>query len=229
MKAISLCLWRRPNYTRTVLESLARCPEIGAYTIFAGIDSGGNPGVITELDAFTACRVVRAIRPEHVGCNQNTKLTLADAFSESEYVIHLEDDTPIAPDGLRFFEWASQFGSDKSIFTVSCWGLLPKPEPHPDDPARAVKIMHLSIWTWATWKDRWEEMLKDWSTGGDVDASWDHQMDRIRGDRVQIQPVISRTTNIGEVLGTHRGECLIADWAGREGFVPPNEFIPTWI
>jgi hypothetical protein len=227
MKAISLCLWRRPNYTRTVLESLARCSEIGTYTIFAGIDGGGDASVIKELNAFNACRVISVLRKQHVGCNENTKLTLAEAFQESDYVIHIEDDTPIAPDALRFFEWANQFGSDKSVFTVSGWGVLPKPEPQPNDPARIFRIYNFSSWVWATWKDRWDEMLQNWSTRGDMDHSWDCQLDVIRGSRVQIQPVISRTTNIGNVLGTHRGECLVENWAGREGFSSPEEFILT--
>jgi len=229
MKAISLCLWRRPNYTRTVLESLARCPEIGTYTIFAGVDGGGDAGVIGELNKFNACKVVSTIRKEHIGCNQNTKLILADAFQESDYVIHIEDDTPVAPDALRFFEWANQFGSDQSVFTVSGWGILPKLDAHPDDDARVFRVYNFSSWLWATWKDRWQEMLQKWTNGGDMNHSWDCQLDAIRGDRVQIQPVISRTTNIGNILGTHRGECMIADWAGREGFVLPKEFIPTWV
>jgi GNT-I family protein len=231
MKALSLCLWRRPAYTRMVLDSLARCPEIGGYVLFAGVDGGGCPGVLRELHAFSACRVVTSVRPEHIGCNQNTKLTLVEAFQASDYVIHLEDDTPLAPDGLRFFEWAHQFGVDPSVFTVSGWGILPKPDPHPDDPARVIRCDHFSCWTWATWRDRWQEMLKDWTTGGDMDtdASWDCQVGRIRGDRFQIKPVISRTTNIGSDLGTHRGDCLVEDWAGRDGFVPPKEFVATWL
>ena len=232
MKAISLCLWRRPNYTRTVLESLTRCPEIGTYTIFAGIDGGGDAGVIEELNNFTACKVVPAIRSQHVGCNENTRLTLDAAFQESDFVIHLEDDVVVARDALRYMEWGRQFDSDKNLFTLSLWrhdkGWLPthtdKPKP-PDTDYIAENLSRFGVWGWGTWSDRWDEMKRGWTTGGDMEASWDIVLtEKIRNGRCDLSPHCSRAVNIGADLGTHRGEVTVEYWADSPDFVFPSEY-----
>lgn len=224
MKAISLCLWRRPEYTRKVLESIRVQPGGSDYTLFIGIDGEGPDPVAAIADSikFAPKQIVR--HRSHVGCNQNTKLTLARAFEKSDYVIHLEDDTPLGLDALKYFEWAQQFGTDRSLFTVGAWGIIPKLASKPQDNEVAIRRSHFSVWAWATWKDRWLEMERDWTTESDTKLSWDYQVDKVRAGRFQIQPIVSRSNNIGSDLGTHRGDYLLAEWAGSKDFKIPTTY-----
>lgn len=229
VNCLSLVLWRRPEYTKRVLDSLSRCDGISSYIIIIGIDGEGSEEVVKLARAVSFCPTLILLHNQHKGCNLNTKLTLMYAFQHFDYVIHLEDDTPLAPDGLRFFEWARQFGNDPAIYTVSGWGLLPKPPSSKDDPAKAVRRGHYSCWTWATWKDRWQEMQQGWTTGDDQNASWDYRVGELRGNRAQIQPVVSRTINIGAELGTHRGDYPLTEWAGMKGFKAPEKYVADWL
>lgn len=227
--------WRRPAYTGRVLDSLRKATGIGSYHLFVSVDGEGDPAVEKLLGRVDFCPFSVSSNGHHIGCNANTHAALAMAFTEADYVIHLEDDTPLAPDALRFFEWCKQFGNDSRVFTVSAWGVLPRPSARPNDSALAVMRQHFSCWAWATWKDRWLEMQAKWTVGPDHSqggdhTSWDFVLDRnVRGARFQIQPVVSRTTNIGSDLGTHRGDCLVVDWAGSPGFQAPPAYIADWL
>lgn len=225
MKIITLALWRRPDYTRQVLESLAKCPQFSDYLLIIGIDGGGDPDVEAVAKGFNA-RAMIDVRDRHIGCNQNTKLLLQRAFSfpECDYVIHLEDDTPVAPDALTWFEWAGKLRENPNIFTVSGYaGQKPK-EKLIGQENTAIYRPYFSCWGWATWRDRWQEMRNNWPYASDYELSWCRHVNEVRSGRCQIEPFVSRTNNIGDLLGTHRGSALHEYWAGSPGFQPQETF-----
>lgn len=229
MKVLSLCLWRRPKYTLAVLDALRHCAGVRDYFLVVGID-GGAPLAIQQIEKHIDFAPYTFLRhKEHIGCNQNTKLTLELAFSFADYVVHVEDDILFAPDALRYFEWAKQFGGDPSLFTVGAWrhvtGYLPGHLGEPLAQAGLVKRQSFfSCWGWATWADRWAEMKRRWTPNDDHALSWDARVQAIRKERYELAPMISRATNIGDKGGTHRGDCLVPYWAGSPGFVAPAEF-----
>lgn len=228
MKVITLAAWRRPDYTKQVLDSIRRAHGVEDYALLIGVDGKGHEDVVKLVRSVDFVPSQVLINNQHVGCNLNTKYILMYAFQHFDYVIHLEDDTPIAPDALRYFEWASQFTSDPTVFVVSAWGVLPRGKAQPNDHQRIVKTGLFSCWGWATWKDRWLEMQQAWSLDGDMHKSWDIRVDEVRGSRYQLQPIISRSNNIGEHLGTHRGACHVGEWAGSPGFKTPTEYQQDW-
>lgn len=228
MRAISISAWRRPDYFKQVLDSLKKCHGIEDYILYIGIDGKGDERVVEMARAIDFVPVQMLLNNRHLGCNQCTKHIQMYAFKHFDYVVHLEDDTPLAPDALRYFQWAEQFVQDLSIFSVSAWGVQPREAENHNDNARVVKKQWFSCWAWATWQDRWREMQHEWTTGSDSDKSWDIRVDEVRGPRYQIQPIVSRSNNIGEHLGTHRGACHVGDWAGSPGFASPTEYQKDW-
>lgn len=58
------------------------------------------------------------------GCHANKRAAVAEGFRRSDFVILIEDDTPIAADALSFFEWAKVKYADNidEVFSVSAFG-----------------------------------------------------------------------------------------------------------
>lgn len=237
-KVITLCLWRRPAYTRQVIDALRNCAGVHDYTIFVHID-GGDRGVqaavTQEAGKIDFAKYHIVTEEKNLGCNQNTRRCLEHGFSYSDYVIHCEDDIVFSPDALQYFEWARQFESDPSIFIVSAWphpnGWLPTRQwsKPPEMDRWASVIPNLWIWGWATWKSRWTEMIANWTQEtNDLKDSWDFQLDRIRGNRGSLVPHTSRSINIGSELGVHRGDHVLPYWAQSPEFSgKPSCFLAT--
>lgn len=234
-KVITMCHWRRPKYTRVCLEHLARCQGISDYTVIMHIDGKGDPGVLKECDKFRGKCAKLKLAPhlQHLGCSGNTFQALQDGFALSDYVIHIEDDVVFAKDALKFLEWASQFESDKRIFTTGAWrhhnGWLPPPDQNrpwiPGHERWASLFPGFFVWGWATWQSRWQEMKAGWTKGPDTTRCWDTVLTReVRGKRYSFLPLIGRANNIGEDLGTHRGAQWINHWAESPGFIYPDHF-----
>lgn len=235
MNAIALTSWKRPKYTKQVIESLRRQKTIGDYWLFISIDGEGGDEVISLARQVDFCKTTVMVQNRRVGCNNNTRFALTAAFDYFDYVVVLEDDTPIGPDGLTYFEWARGFGNDERIFTVSAWrhpnGWLPetgKPCP-PDENSKVSLGFFYTCWAWATWRNRWFEMLRGWTQSDDHTLSWCRSVSTVRGDRWEMQPMISRANNIGEEMGNHRGACELAYWAGSKEFKVPSGYKPDWV
>lgn len=232
-KVITMCHWRRPEYSQKSLEYLSRCHGIAEYTVLMHIDGKPDPKVLEECERFSKVPDQYSIvqHPNHGGCNGNTFAALSSGFELSDYVIHLEDDILISRDGLQYFEWASQFENDPKIFTTGIWrnnnGWLPEQKRPwiPGHERLADFNPGFAVWGWATWKNRWIEMKAGWTKGDDHFASWDETLSKnVRGNRCSLLPYISRANNIGEHLGTHRGAAWLSHWADSPGFVEPGRF-----
>lgn len=232
-KVITMCHWRRPEYSKTCVEYLKKCHGICDYTVLVHIDGKGDSQVSKECEKLrpSVKHLVITHHDKHMGCNGNTFAALESGFNESDYVIHIEDDILVARDGLRFLEWANQFESDPTLFTVGIWrhpfGWLPTQNTPwiPGHERMAGTIVGFYVWGWATWKSRWNEMKNGWTKGDDILASWDTILTRqVRGNRLSLQPYIGRANNIGEHLGTHRGASWECHWADSPGFVEPQSF-----
>lgn len=231
-KVISCTFWRRPQYTQQVLGALSRCKGIENYLLLIqqdGADARGDAGqsevrAICEKINFAQCKIVS--ESSHLGCNQNTKRALARGFRHSDYVIHMEDDVMFAPDALEYFEWARQFGGDSKLILASAWGYPPAWKPssqYPKPPNQDHDVSsHAGLWIWgfATWEDRWKQMEGSWVlTSNDMEASWDCHLDTwVRQGRESLMPHTSRSQNIGEKDGVHRGAWWLEYWAGSPGF-----------
>lgn len=196
-KVVTMTAFRRPDYTWQVLDALSRCAGVDEYRVLIHVDPG-SPQVVQVIKQARLPRKCLVQNADRLGCNLNTYSALHHGFQCADFVIHLEDDTVPAADCLKYFEWARDaYRDDQRVFSVSSYS---KSVGRTDDGHRVVREPWFTPWGWATWADRWNEMHANWSHGA---TSWDIALNRLRGDRVAIRPVLARVQNIGAHLGEH--------------------------
>lgn len=200
---VCLTLFRRPDYTRRVIESLARCDGIEDHLVVFHVEPGDREVLRLAREAPLEKKQVieNSVR---LGCNVNTYTALDHAFQLSDFVIHLEDDTVPARDCLRYFQWARRYQRDSEVFSVAAYG---KSTPPPSEYYAVRRVAWFTPWGWATWSDRWAEIRERWHF--DAAESWDLTVNRLRGRRVQLEPRLARIQNIGAEGGAY---CPGPDW-----------------
>ena len=195
---------RRPGYTRQVLEALLRCDGVEDYRLLPCLEPGDDR-VRELLESVTFMPCEPTVHESRLGCGANTLFALERGFANSDFVIHLEDDTLPAADALRFFEHCRDaYRDDPAVFTIGGYPSkpnAPKVAPNSLDGRFRTIQRHqwFTPWGWATWRNRFEEMRQNWDS-----ESWDtHLNNVVRGDRFEITPVLSRFQNIGAEEGAH--------------------------
>ena len=224
--AIVVVAYNRPEYFKRVLDSLSNCESIEMYDVYFFLEPG-NAEVLRLAWAFDASRrrIVKR-NPQRLGAHKNKKRAMSFGFEVADFVIMIEDDTTLSPDALRFFQFArDQYESDQNVFTVSAYADNCRQE---DSTVPSIyhhtiaRRRHYTPWVWGTWKDRWISDLKDQWDGWDVQMNFrtplydDMVSGRtsegpdfsrfdagLRGDRVEVFPVLSRSNNIGDENGMH--------------------------
>lgn len=196
-KIITMTLYRRPKYARRVLEALAECDGVGEHLVLLHVEPG-HPEVLHLAREAPLPRCLVVENETRFGCTGNTWSALEHGFLYADYVIHFEDDTVPSRDCLRYFEWAKdRFRDEPQVFTVSSYS---RATPDPAHYHAAVRTPWFTPWGWATWSDRWRQMRSHWSRDPE---SWGLSLNRLRGDRCEIQPCLARTQNIGAEMGAH--------------------------
>lgn len=213
-KVIVITMYNRPAYAKAILKALSECIGIGEYTLIICVEPVNQEVIkIAKSVDFAESRVL--VNSAVLGCSRNTYEAMRRGFDISDFVIYVQDDDQLAPDALRYFEYAKErFRDDPSIYTVCAWNLMKEPCPE-SHYYRIVKRQIFISLTMATWKDRWLEpggMRDDW----DFDyrhEGWDVNITkRLRKDRWEVFPWLSRAQNIGEVGGVH---CPSTEWHRR--------------
>lgn len=207
--AIAMPVCNRPQYTRRALEAVANFDGL----IYASIDRQSDGSINQDVVAALAKHQVQYKEaPSKLGCNKNVKSALDLAWeSNPDVVICIEDDVVVTPDAFRYIKWAARrYKHDPSYRTIGLWshkeGWTPNKPWHPSESTRVMEQSLFSVWGWATWRDRWQEMSDNWTTGPDThESSWDVVMLSQLNGRKEVVPSISRANNIGELDGTHQG------------------------
>ncbi len=225
--------FRRPEYSEQSIRAVALQPLANQCHYHASIDRGPDSARIeTELRKYEG--YFRSFSVDHrtakPSCNDNTKASLVAAQKlNPDFVILVEDDVVMGRDALAYFmENAKVFADDKTVFTISAWrhpdGWLPESgRPYEwRDILGIGRNQWFVPWGWGTWPDRLAEMIDKWTTGSDHSGdhnceSWDRVLglpNGTRGNRYEVQPMISRACNIGAEKGTHRGDVPLSYWIG---------------
>lgn len=199
-----MTLCSRPEYTKIVLDALARCDDIDRFPV-AMLCEPVSDEVIELAGKFTQLPHVKAwamIGSARVGCNVNTYSALAYGFDHHDRVIALEDDTVPGRDFLRFADWAlSKYERDQEVFSVCGYQRTPPAETGYRNAV--VRERWFTPWGWATWRDRWESIRDSWPAH-DRQISWDTVIDKLtRRDRYEVRPLLARIQNIGAEGGAH--------------------------
>jgi hypothetical protein len=217
-KVIVMPVYRRPGYTRAVLEGMKSCYGIEKYKIFIHAEPG-FPEVIDAIDKISGLNKTLHINPMRLGCNRNVHASLDHGFKESDFVIILEDDVVPAKDFLEFMEWArDKYADDTDIMNVCGYN---KETVDSSLFSTVYRTKWFTPWGWGTWQNRWTDMSAQWDHEGKR-ASWDTTVNHFtRGERSEVRPRLGRTQNIGAELGSwvpskewHTENQLNTFWAG---------------
>jgi hypothetical protein len=201
LKVITMTAYRRPQYTREVLDALSRCNGIGDWQFLPHIEPG-HEEVIEAVRMFDACEKIVTVNPTRLGLNRNTFQCVDQANTiKAEVLVHLEDDTVPSPDALKFFEWAfERWSSDSTVFSISGYN---NPKNAPTNLQRfecRYGRPKFTCWGWGTWRDRLRQMIVHWCFRDP--RSFAHNLNRrVRGNRTELHPQLSRIQNIGYELG----------------------------
>ena len=196
-KVITMTAYRRPDYTRKVLDALSRCQGIDEYQVLLHLEPG-CPEVLDVIHNSRFAQLTLVENADRLGCGPNTFSALHHGFQLADFVIHLEDDTVPTPDCLRYFEWARRtYQEDRDVFSVTSYS---KVQATPEQYHTAVRHRWYTPWGWGTWIDRWNEMAENWSN---QPVTWDLALNHLRGERFEVHPLLARTQNIGAEMGEH--------------------------
>lgn len=209
-KIITMVAWRRPEYTKRVVENLKKCIGFEEYILLPTIEPG-HPEVVKTFDGLSNCQII--INDKRLGCGKNTLKALRRGFELSDFVIHLEDDTVPGIDSLKYFEWIYKtYKDDKNVFTAMAYNRSRNIDPK--NYFTVYRSYWFTPWMWCTWIDRFEEMAKSWH-----DIWGPNLNNRIRKNRCEIMPHLARTQNIGELLGANNSPA----------FWKKNQYNPIWV
>lgn len=204
-------LYKRPNYTRRVLEALSECDGINEYTILFSID-GNDKEIKKIVENFCLCNKIFHKGPNK-GCNANCIQAFNKGFELANFIIYIEDDTVLATDALRFLEWGdSQFRENDNVTTVCAYHRNPTVET---DCEKVTARKGFCCWGIGMWKDRFSKIKFDKSS-----VAWDTQINRQKNKQYTIQPLVGRCQNIGAENGTY---VRCKKWHAQ------NHHTPYWI
>lgn len=224
-KTLSITLYKRPNYTKILLEHLDKCYNIDNYHIFIYCEPD-YADVIDLAKSFRQSQTTLKINRRKVGCNRNIYQALDNGFSINNFHIHLEDDTIPAKDFLVYCEWCNdQYYKDKNIFSVSGYvnsnNKIDQFIEHNTNYNGVSLRNWFTPWGWATWRDRWLS-VKDFIVPylNISTISWDLVLHQVLKNRKECFPMVSRIQNIGAENGAF---CPGADWHKQ------NQYNEYWI
>lgn len=244
---ITMTAYRRPAYTAQVLRSLAAADTARQWRLLVQVEP---PDAATsdedqaaaeqtwqlvqqlceELD-LSPWRVQR--NPQRLGLNRNTHAVLSAAraaMDATDWLLHIEDDTLLAPDALHWYAWAlAHYADDPRVFTIAGYHRC-------DEVPPATQWYHcrqrdwFTCWGWACWGYRLAELLERWSFTNPKSFAW-HLNRGVRGNRREVHPLLSRVQNIGYLAGENdRSEQWYREhhrtpvWASALPAVPPVPF-----
>jgi hypothetical protein len=226
MKTLSVSLYNRPEYTKITLDHLDQCFDIDNYKIFIFCEPVNNE-VIKLAESFRPQQTIVKINQIRFGCNRNIYQSFNLGFYFNDFHIHLEDDTVPSKDFLLYCEYCRfVFKHDTSIYSVSGYNrevdTLQKISQTNLDTCAAIKRNHwFTPWGWATWVDRWNEIIKpSMEQSFNTPHSWDVFVHKAQQEKYEILPIIARIQNIGAENGSY---CPGPAWHKQNQY---NEF---WI
>lgn len=219
MNTLSISLFNRPKYTKILFEHLNKCINIQAYTIFIFCEPNHSE-VIDLAVKFRPQQTYLVINSKKYGCNKNIYQCLSMGFRYNDFHIHLEDDTIPSKDFLVYCEWCRhRFGADSSVFSITGYN---QTSQHDLNKSNELMMQNwFTPWGWATWKDRWESIVKpSFVESTNSSVSWDMILSKYKNDLLEIRPIVARIQNIGAELGTH---VRSASWHRQ------HHYNPYWI
>jgi hypothetical protein len=158
---IALFVYKRPEHTRRMLESLRQNPEADRSPVFAFCDgprSEKDAAAVAEARAAVRASGLRDLRvverPHNLGLARSVIAGVSAVCEEYGTAIVVEDDLILAPTFLSFMNAALETYRDvPSVHSVSGYMF---PVDLADLGLDAVFLPLTSSWGWATWQRAWK-------------------------------------------------------------------------
>lgn len=239
-KAIAITLYRRPDQTQNLFDSLSRAHGIGDYWVFISCDFNEEheedcnqvSRLATEFELSSTAMTVENYGGEHqrLGVDLNKLFIMPKAYRYSDYAIFLEDDTPIAQDGLRFFEAMYPYACQPDVISISGYNRYLEVSEH----TRVLEHERYHLdrgtgfcpWTWAMTRDRYEQIIGidgdkyRADTGEGANGLFDHNLCRWMKENqpaYTIYPVLPRGNHVGGDRAEHTQS---PEWLMEHEFAP---------
>lgn len=173
---IVLFVFRRPEHTARLLESLARNAEIAQSTLYVYCE---GPRHEADQAAVAATRqLVRAYahagtlhvieRERNLGCAASIVAGIDEVLARHDRIIVLEDDLVLSRHFLAYMNAAlTRYATSERVMHVSGY-MFPRAE---SDSDRALCLPMTSSWGWGTWRRAWSAFDRDLQSLAWLDAS----------------------------------------------------------
>lgn len=164
--AIAMTLYARPEATRKVFDCLLKCRELENFQLFVSLDRHPDDriyesvhGVMLEYRQRLPADSEFFTHSPKLNIDSNKLFVLGKAFENHDYVVFLNDDTPISEDGLNWFLFAGEkYKNDQSVHSISGYNRLPNGVKAEDvDPYAYCVQTGYGVWGFALWKDRFDK------------------------------------------------------------------------
>jgi hypothetical protein len=162
---IVLFVYKRLFHTKKVIESLQKndlAPNSEIFIFSDGARKGDEKEVknvrnyLKNIIGFKKITLIE--REKNYGLKQNVILGVNEIIDKYGKVIVLEDDLVVSPYFLKFMNEALNFYENKkNVWHISGWNYPIYMDL--DKDTYFLRIMN--CWGWATWKDRWKNLVDD--------------------------------------------------------------------
>lgn len=212
---IAFTVHDRPRYLQQTLESWSKVRGIEDHHLVFQCEPGCAEALALCRDVdFASSDVI--VNPTRAGVLKNPLHALSQAFAmPPRFAVLAEEDLTVSPDVLEFFTWAQQYRDDPKVLGVTTYQHHEQPGGLAGaGPADWSRDDEWHFWVWGTWRDRWENLLRDnWDTTYRSDCGcppdqrgWDwwfrNHLIRDAG-MTMIAPSLSRSQHIGRYGGSH--------------------------
>jgi len=161
-KIITMTAWRRAHYFKEVIQSIENAEGYEQYELIVSIDGGYSEQqmFMKEILEQSSIDYELHIHEENKGCAWNTGFVVKKGYSKAERIIHIEDDTILHPDALKWFEFnLDKYEDNPLIWSISAWNLGNDTLLGEWTEIELVGIrQRFTCGAWAMWKSRYEEI-----------------------------------------------------------------------
>jgi len=163
---IALFTYDRPDHTRRVLDSLARCARLDECRLYVFCDGpkeaaqAAGVAAVRQVVREWSTRLGAAVfeREVNIGLARSVVTGVTELCKEYGEVIVIEDDLELHPDFLDYMLQAlDKYRHEQAVYQISGYMF---PLKHPRQPD-AFFLPLTTTWGWATWQRAWQ--IFDWN------------------------------------------------------------------
>ena len=237
-KVLAATFYRRPSYTKQVLDSIAALHGIEDYIFIYSQDWNDDYAedcaeVRRMLAEFNPGGVIidEGINNPRLGVDLHKLKLLPAAFEYSDYVIFVEDDTPLAPDSLQFFERVFDlYGHHPNFVSATGYNRYTEASTHAfvlaNERYALDKGGQFTPWSWAMTRQRYDQIYgndgeaykQKW--GAEANGRFDFNVSDFMASlpgAFTVYPVLPRANHIG---GEHAEHTQSPEWLEANEYSP---------